>query len=350
MCNHPHYPDEKGTEMEGKERMGMTVLSEFLSTLQVGEPQVYENLVVFPLLGMELRDPGYLLLDEALVKGSLEVREIDESGSVNEVLVINKGETPVLLMDGEILSGAKQNRVVNISILVAPRVELKIPVSCVEQGRWRYVADGFTESRRFAYAFLRAKKSQQVAENIMSCGVFMADQGAIWEEVGRKQRKMGAESPTGAVDEVYESHENRLRKYCDAFAPQENQVGVAVYINGHLLCLDAFDSPAVLNKMYKKMIESYALDALERLDWRGKKKPDEGAVNELLERIARAGVDRYPSVGLGDSLRLKADGLVGFCLSLEDRVIHLAVFAAEEGRANSGSRLSSPGRRRRSHL
>jgi len=40
-----------------------------------------------------------------LVKGSLEVREIDESGSVNEVLVINKGETPVLLMDGEILSG-----------------------------------------------------------------------------------------------------------------------------------------------------------------------------------------------------------------------------------------------------
>ncbi len=68
----------------------------------------------------------------------MEIREVSESGNVNELLIINKGSAAVLLMDGEILEGAKQNRVVNSSILVPAGVQLKIPVSCVEAGRWHY--------------------------------------------------------------------------------------------------------------------------------------------------------------------------------------------------------------------
>jgi len=186
-------------------------------------------------------------------------------------------------MDGEILTGAKQNRVVNASILVGARAELKIPVSCVEQGRWRYVAEKFTESRRFSYARLRAQKSAQVAQSLHAFRAFSADQGAIWDEVERKQREMGAESPTGAVNGVYESHEEKLKKYCAAFLPLEGQVGAAVFINGRFVCLDAFDSPASLRRLYPKMIESYALDALEQAG-RDKKEPENSAAEQLLEK------------------------------------------------------------------
>ncbi len=54
----------------------MTVLADFLHTLRVGEPQAFENLTVFPLIGAQFQEPGYLLLDEALVQGLLEVREV----------------------------------------------------------------------------------------------------------------------------------------------------------------------------------------------------------------------------------------------------------------------------------
>ncbi|MBE3587293.1 MAG: hypothetical protein IMW93_01830 [Thermoanaerobacteraceae bacterium] len=328
----------------------MTVLVNFLHTLRVGEPQAFENLTVFPLTGTQFQQPGYLLLDEALAHGLIEVREVSEAGSVNEVLVINKSDLPVLLMDGEILTGAKQNRVVNASVLVGPRAELEIPVSCVEQGRWRYVAEKFTDSRRFSYARLRAQKSAQVAESLHAFRAFSANQSAIWDEVERKQRKMGAESPTGAVNRVYESHEEKLKKYCAAFSPLEGQVGAAVFINGCFVCLDAFDSPATLRKLHTKMLESYALDALEQagLD---RKEPENSAAEQLLEKIAAARVARYPSVGLGEDLRIKAKELVGSCLALDGRVIHLAIFAREdrETERRSGP-LSRPGWRRRARL
>ncbi len=328
----------------------MAVLADFLHTLRVGEPQAFENLTVFPLIGTQFQEPGYLLLDEALAQGLFEVREVSEAGSVNEVLVINKSDLPVLLMDGEILTGAKQNRVVNASILVRARAELKIPVSCVEQGRWRYVAEKFTESRRFSYARLRAQKSAQVAQSLHAFGAFSADQGAIWDEVERKQREMGAESPTGAVNGVYESHAEKLRKYCAAFSPLEGQVGAAVFINGSFVCLDAFDSPVSLRALYPKMIESYALDALEQAG-QDKKEPEKSAAEQLLEKIAAARVARYPSVGLGEDLRIKAKGLVGSCLALDGRVIHLALFAGadREAERRSGA-LSRPGWRRKTHL
>lgn len=60
------------------------------------------------------------MLDEALAEGLFEVREVDDGGSVNEILVINKTNYTVLLLDGEILAGAKQNRVLNAGVPIGP--------------------------------------------------------------------------------------------------------------------------------------------------------------------------------------------------------------------------------------
>lgn len=48
----------------------------------------------------------------------------------------NRGLDPAFLLDGEELVGAKQNRILNLSILVPGQTSLEIPVSCVEQSRW----------------------------------------------------------------------------------------------------------------------------------------------------------------------------------------------------------------------
>jgi hypothetical protein len=72
------------------------------------------------------------------VRGEARVTEVSEAGSVPFLQVANGADRPLLLLDGEELIGAEQNRILNTAVLVAAHTEVTIPVSCVEQGRWGY--------------------------------------------------------------------------------------------------------------------------------------------------------------------------------------------------------------------
>ena len=106
--------------------------------VRVGEPVRYEALSVFPLFANVESPVEYLLSDEGLGTGTVMVQEVSEGGSVPDLLVENKGEIRILFIEGEELIGAKQNRILNMSILVAAKTKIKIPVSCVEARRWSY--------------------------------------------------------------------------------------------------------------------------------------------------------------------------------------------------------------------
>src|SRR4051794_37686553 len=95
-----------------------SAIAEALSAVELGVPQTHQNLTVFPLLAREPKSAHYLTLDEALARGALLVTEVGESGMVPELTVLSRGPEPVLLVDGEELVGAKQNRVLNLTILV----------------------------------------------------------------------------------------------------------------------------------------------------------------------------------------------------------------------------------------
>lgn len=73
---------------------------------------------------------------QALSAKIVTVTEVGQGGSVNHLLVRNTSPHFVFFTDGDILIGARQNRVLNVSLLLAPHSETVVPVSCVEQGRW----------------------------------------------------------------------------------------------------------------------------------------------------------------------------------------------------------------------
>jgi hypothetical protein len=116
----------------------MLTLQEEFSSLMVGPASHFRNLTIFPLIQCEkARETEYLLLDDAISNGWVRVTELRSGATVSELMLENEAEKPVLMVNGEELVGAKQNRVLNITILEPTKCAMSIPVSCVESGRWQ---------------------------------------------------------------------------------------------------------------------------------------------------------------------------------------------------------------------
>ena len=95
----------------------MTIINDELNAIDVGLSQVFKNITMFPLLRQDAISSNYLTLDAALDAGTAHVTEVSEGGDVPELHFLNERDISVLLLDGEELVGAKQNRVLNLSIL-----------------------------------------------------------------------------------------------------------------------------------------------------------------------------------------------------------------------------------------
>src|SRR5262245_35303941 len=139
-----------------------------LNRISLGAPRAHRNLTLTPIL---LKDGPTLTieaksLEEALADGTIRVTEISAEGHVPELRVKNTDKTPVLILDGEELIGAKQNRIVNVTILVAPQSEIIIPVSCIEAGRWAYARPSFTAAGRVLSQKIRSRKAEAVTRNL----------------------------------------------------------------------------------------------------------------------------------------------------------------------------------------
>jgi hypothetical protein len=108
----------------------------FVEGTSFGSTQQHDGVTCVPLLHVNGTGLSYVTLSEALTLGTLTVSEVSTQASVPDLLAVNKGDLPVLILDGEELAGAKQNRTLNTSVLLSAHSETIIPVSCTEQGRW----------------------------------------------------------------------------------------------------------------------------------------------------------------------------------------------------------------------
>src|SRR5215207_7852168 len=184
------------------------LIAQTLSSITLGPPITCDAITMLPLLGTKVfeKDPFYLTLDEALADGAAEITEISAQGSVPELLVVNTGAQPVLILDGEELVGAKQNRVVNLTILVPAQATVTIPVSCVEAGRWRARSRAFSSAPRTQYAAGRAKRMSQVTASMQTEGRRYSDQAEAWADIAAKSARMAVHSETGAMEEIFVRH------------------------------------------------------------------------------------------------------------------------------------------------
>ena len=229
-----------------------------------GSESTFENLSVVPLLRSPERDADYVTLDEALARGWARITEVNDAGQVSALKIVVSGAVPVLLLDGEELIGAKQNRVINLTIMAPPQRETVIPVSCVESGRWRHVSRGFASAPRAQFAEGRAAKMRHITASLARSGSRASDQSEVWNLIGEKAARLSAASDTSAMSAMFEKLETPIAEFVAAFMPVDNQVGAVFFINGAQAGLELFDAASTWRKLAPKLVRSYAVDAIDR--------------------------------------------------------------------------------------
>ncbi|HEX7175695.1 MAG TPA: DUF6569 family protein [Pyrinomonadaceae bacterium] len=300
----------------------MKVIDQFVSNLYVGEPQEFEQLRVAPVFVREDRPFPYLDLEEALKRQVVEVTEVSEQGSVPSLRVTNTGDLDVIVLDGEELIGAKQNRIVNTTIIVPARSTVEIPVSCVEARRWGYTSRSFATSANPSYSSLRARKHSSVTASLRETGTHTSNQSEIWGDIAGKSSRLRSYSPTSSMSDMFDTtiSPEADRQIVEQIPHSEGQVGYLAFVRGGFAGGDVFGSAELCRGKLRKFVRGHYLDAL-----------DEGVrfpaitVEEVIAQVRAAQQEQFATVGKGSEVRFEARDVQGTWKLVDDLIPHLLV-------------------------
>jgi hypothetical protein len=306
--------------------------AEWLSALRPTTTVAAGPLRLVRLVG-DPRGPDAMLLDEAFASGRTSVTEVSRVGVVAQVSVVHEGPLPLLLLDGEQIIGAKQNRMLNASFLVGAGQAVTVPVSCVERGRWQGPSRSFRSSDTTIAAAARVAKLRRVHASLASGRGHDADQGAVWEDVDDYLRKTGTQSGSAAFDDAYRQRRPVVDSALSSFSPEPEQVGLAIVHGEALLGLDLFGSPSLYERGWRKVMRGFLVEVHEE-----RAAPTEATALEIAGAALRAVVGcrstRTPAPGLGETVYGTAAG-VAFTGVVHDDVLFHAVATSRSGDASA---------------
>ncbi len=292
-----------------------------IPNINIGEPIHFGSMTVFPLSYQPYRDIDYLLVDEAMKIRIISVSEISDRGSVPDLSVENLSNVRVLLLEGEELVGAKQNRIVNTSILLPAISRINIPVSCVERGRWSYKSRHFSSEGRHSPSKLRHSLKSSVSDSLKEGSGHYSNQDAVWTEVDKQQTKLGLSSDTSSMADSFTACQRELDQYADHFQYVEGTAGLAIAISNRLAAIELFDNPETCRKVWKRLLCGFILDIIGS-------RPTEGPasrsiVEDMLTTLRTTFWKKTTAVGDGEEFRAKlTDGVEASVLTLKNVLVH----------------------------
>ncbi len=328
--------DAQEIRVKSKTPIKKGALARLLRSVQFGRAQSWKNLAVLPLTVPADGQLQYRTLGEALATWEIAIAEVSAAGLVGDLMVVNRGNQPVLLLDGEELAGAKQNRVLNTSVLIKEASQTTVPVSSSEQGRWAYNSQVFRESGNVMACGARSRKARCVHQSLATCGAHRSNQAEIWDSLAELQTRARCTSATAAMNDVYRAREPDLSQCDQVFKPVAQQVGFLAFIGGKPAGLDLLSRSSAYAKLHAKLVRSYALEGLLDPDPAPAGAASPSTLNpqpstaslaqSFLDYILAAEEREFASIGYGTDCRYQADDLVGSALVHNDEVIHAAFF------------------------
>lgn len=309
--------------------------------LKLGQPLFHQSLGIFPLVWKKASGLTYLTYDQAMAQESVLITEVD-GGSVPVLRVINQAKQAVLIVYGEQLVGAKQNRIINTSVLVEASSKVSIPVTCVEAGRW-HLADSPVMQRSDHPLFMtaRAKNAEKVTASLRASDSYCGDQGQVWEDISEIMSERKVNSHTSAMDDLYKAERHTLDEYLDHLGLEEfpgnvasGMVGAVFALGDRVAGLEAFDKPATLALLWEKLLLSYAVEAVAV---QPACSVTAASARAFLESTSEAQMQEFPSPGLGTEVRIDGPRVAGGSLTCEGEAVHIYAFRRLRNTGHYGS-------------
>ncbi len=329
------------------------------------DPVTYENISVFPVVSSQSQDTSpFLTLEEGLATGEVTVAEQGAQvmqrsrdgrpiylpqptgASVNQLVLINRSKRPLLLLAGELVSGGKQDRVIGKDRIVpvgAP--PLPLDVFCVEHGRWTGSSQ-FAAAKTIVHPSVRERaavdqKQTEVWDAVRSGTTAKAAPAAPRPQISADslQAAIAGNGRTEAYEKIYESQAVGVsiddfvsevqRRFAQATSGLKNErvVGVVVAYGGEVAWSDIFASGDLFDHYWRKLLRSYAVEALTRPTYRQAASRDNA--NEFLRRLngretqeTEPGVYRWREIKEGQLAQIELDALQPKSITLHRLLLH----------------------------
>lgn len=276
----------------------------------LAEPVFLRNLMITPVRGADQEAPAVTTIEDGLVRGQVTISECDQP-DVNRILVQNQGPEPLLMLDGEEITGSLQNRIIASSQLIGAEQKSEIPVLCVEEQRWEGLG-GF-QTGVCSYPSLRFLLSRHRQS-------FDRTQQAVWREIKRKLTVTRTISATSSMHDIYARLDEELDRYLEGFEPlNHDTIGLIAASGNRVLAADFFAAHRLYRIFERKIIRACALDALEY------QQSGSAHVASFLKSIQKILAD-IRITGKNRHLRLRSDQLAGQMLIYQSIPLHLSVF------------------------
>ena len=299
-----------------------TAIKHNLEHVSVGRPISRHHISLFPVYfhGPQVHIPtgpqtGVIIGEKA----SAEVPTLEAENPTNQ---------PVLLVDGEVVTGGRQTRVLNVSVLVTPHGRLDIPVSCVEQGRW-HGGHQFGRGGMFATRRVRRAKNATVAADVVRSGMKRTDQGMVWSAVRGELDRLDVHAESGTLEAAAQrlNDGEQLAAAADELrrlGPLPGQCGVVITHGSRVVSAEVFSSPEMLAAHWAAIVDAAILDAPEQ---QPTSRPSASKVLRFLHRFTQAEATVSPGVGLGTEYHVRTPKFVAQALVHDDIVVHASAFA-----------------------
>jgi hypothetical protein len=217
--------------------------------LSVDAPIVIGDLALYPVIDREAdgqQEVDVTTLGPAMRSGQVRIHE-SASGSVDELALVNRGDEPVLVVAGDVVHGGMQDRVVQRTQLVAAGSAVRLPVLCVEQGRWTDRYDG-----QFAYAGRVDPAIRAVVRE--------GSQDATWSAVAEVNRERGiSESASWLAGRSLDRQQlaEAQAALMDRFEDDKRIVGVVVAQGGQFTGSEVYPHPELFVQDHLQVLSSH---------------------------------------------------------------------------------------------